>query len=78
MKDVPSIFIAFAYSEDDAAYTTMFTVTKTSDDGTYQSYALPSGLSGTVYIQVVDLDQTKNNIFPDTICINHMYIESIS
>jgi hypothetical protein len=67
---------AFAYSTDDSTYTTMITVTKTSDDDTYQTYALPSGLSGTVYIRVVDSDQTKNNITLDTIHIDHMFIES--
>jgi hypothetical protein len=68
----------FAYSTNDADYTNMVTVTKTSDDDTYQSYVLPGSLSGTVYIRVKDTDQTAGNRTKDTIYIDHMYIQSAS
>lgn len=66
----------FAYSTDNVLYTDMVTVTKTSDDNTYQTYTLPTDLSGTVYIRVVDTDQTPGNRAIDTIYTDHMYIEA--
>jgi hypothetical protein len=67
----------FAYSTDDGTYTDMVTVTKTSDDGIYQTYSLPASLSGTVYIRVKDTDQSQGNRSLDTVYIDHMYIEGI-
>jgi hypothetical protein len=66
----------FAYSTNDAAYTDMLTVTKTSDDNTYQTYALPNSLSGTVYIRVRDTNQTAGNRSLDRIYVDHIYIHS--
>ncbi|UCF00347.1 MAG: DUF4982 domain-containing protein, partial [Planctomycetota bacterium] len=66
----------FAYSTDDLSYTDMVTVTKTSDDNTYQSYELPSGTNGTIYIRVKDTDRTAGNKEIDTIYIDRMYILS--
>ncbi|GAG68929.1 unnamed protein product, partial [marine sediment metagenome] len=67
-----------AYSTNDSAYTDMLTVSKTSDDDTAQSYELPSSLSGTVYIRVVDTDSGKGNQDMDTLYIDHLYIRSTS
>lgn len=67
----------FAYSTDNVTYADMLTVSKTSDDGKLQSYTLPSTLSGTVYIRVVDKDRTKGYSKMDTISIDEMFIESI-
>lgn len=66
---------AFAYSTDDSTYTDMVTVTKTSDDDSYQSYALPGGLSGTVYVRVMDTDREQGNRSLDTVSIDHMYVK---
>jgi chitinase len=66
----------FAYSTDNDNFTTMVTVSKTSDDDSYQSYELPGLLSGTVYIRVTDTDHSKGARDLDTIFIDHMYIES--
>jgi len=66
----------FSYSTDDINYVEMLTVTKTSDDGEYQSFALPSSISGTVYIHVRDTDQTQGHRSLDAIHIDHMYIRS--
>jgi len=68
----------FAYSTDDSTYTDMLTVSKTSDDDTAQSYELPSSLSGTVYIRVVDTDSGRGNQDMDTLYIDHLYIRSAS
>jgi hypothetical protein len=66
----------FACSTDDSNYTNMLTVTKTSDDDTYQSYELPNDINGTVYFRVKDTDRTPGNRTLDTIYIDHMYIRS--
>lgn len=64
----------FAYSTDDVNYTNMLTVTKVSDDNTLQSFNLPGGLSGPVYIRVTDTDQTPGNRTEDQVFIDRMYI----
>ena len=68
----------FAYSTDDSTYTDMATVTKIADDGSYQTFDLPSTLSGTVYIRVMDADQSIGNQDLDTIHIDHLFIRSES
>jgi hypothetical protein len=68
----------FAYSTDGTNFTPMVTVTKTDDDDTDQTFVLPSNLSGTVYIRVMDTDRTKG-LDPqplDTIFLDHMFIRS--
>ena len=67
----------FSYSTDDSTYTDMVTVTKTADDHTSQTYELPSTLSGTVYIRVMDTDRTKGKKTRDTIYIDHIFIRSV-
>jgi hypothetical protein len=66
----------FAYSTDDSVYTDMLTVSKTSDNDTSQSYALPASLSGTVYIRALDTDSTQGNQNMDTLYVDLMYITS--
>ena len=68
----------FAYSTDNINYSNMLAVTKTSDDGLYQTYSLPNTLSGTVYIRVVDTDRTAGKTSLDNIYIDHMFIRSDS
>jgi uncharacterized repeat protein (TIGR01451 family) len=67
----------FAYSTDDSTYTDMVTVTKIVDDGSYQTYDLPSTLSGPVYIRVMDTDRTAGNQDLDEIHIDHLFIRSV-
>ncbi len=66
----------FAYSVDGINYTDMLTVTKTADDNTRQSYALPAGLSGTVHVRVIDTDRTAGNQQNDSLYIDEMFILS--
>ena len=67
----------FAYSTDDSTYTDMVTVTKIIDNDEYQTFSLPTDLSGTVYIRVIDTDSTKGNTVKDTVYIDHMFIRSV-
>ena len=67
----------FAYSTDGSNFINMLTVTKTDDDNGYQTCILPSNLSGTVYVRVMDTDRTKGVVAPlDTVFIDHMFIRS--
>lgn len=66
----------FAYSTDDIIYNDMLTVTKTTDDGGYDTFILPASLSGTVYIRVVDTDRSQGNRALDEILVDHLFIRS--
>ncbi len=68
----------FSYSTDDVNYIDMVTITKTSDDDSYQTYDLPSSLSGTTYIRVVDTNHKKGKSNLDVIYIDHIFIRSSS
>ncbi|MEZ5358226.1 MAG: PKD domain-containing protein [Candidatus Zixiibacteriota bacterium] len=63
----------FAYSTDDVTYTTLVTVASATEQ--VYSAALPSGLSGTVYIRVLDSDRSWSNVSLDPVYIDQMYIE---
>lgn len=67
----------FSYSTDGINFTDLITVTKTSDDNTAQTAALPSGVSGTVYIRVQDTDRTTGNGEQDTISIDRLTLEVV-
>jgi hypothetical protein len=67
----------FAYSTNGTSFTDMLTVTKTSDDNTAQSYALPAALPASVTIRVMDADRTlRKTVTADTITVDHMWIET--
>jgi hypothetical protein len=66
----------FSYSKNEnSGYEYMVTVNSTED--TNLSCELPTDLNGTVYIRVVDTDQTVGNGGKDTIYIDHMFIRSV-
>jgi len=64
----------FAYSTNDSTYTEMLTVTKTADDGMYQTYALPGSVSGTVYIRVSDTHHVNGELVTGQVHVDHMFI----
>jgi len=65
--------IAFAYSTDNAAYTTLVTVASAAEQA--YSAALPAGITGTVYIRAVDTDRNWGKTSLDQVAIDQMYIE---
>ena len=65
----------FAYSTDGSNYTSVLTVTKTGDDDSEQTAALPSNLSGTVYIRVTDTDNTQGNSVADSLFVDLLAID---
>jgi hypothetical protein len=64
----------FAYSSDGSSYTDILTLSRTVDDGTYLTGALPNTLSGEIIIRVQDTDRTPGNRRIDTVFIDHLYI----
>ncbi len=64
----------FQYSTDGSIWTDMVTITKTSDDDTEQTYDLPSSLSGTVYVRVIDTNRRGNKMVLDTLYVDEMFI----
>ncbi len=68
----------FAYSTSgvDGTYLDMLTVTKTSDDDSLQSFALPPGTSGVVHVRVRDTNRDPGNKVLDTLHIDNMHILS--
>lgn len=62
----------FAWSTDGTNYTDMFTVATADPDNVVMA-VLPQ-LSGTVYIRVVDTDQSTGNRQKDTINVDHLFI----
>ena len=66
---------AFAWSTDDVAYSTMFTVDASSASA--QSYSLDPSASGTVYVRVVDTDRTAGTGQAlDTVSVDHILIRT--
>jgi hypothetical protein len=65
----------FSYSTDGDVYHPMLTITRTiPDTSSAESFDLPGGLSGNVYIRVTDTDHTKRNqafdsLYVDRLCI---------
>jgi hypothetical protein len=66
----------FAYSTNNSTYTNMLTVTKTANDGAYQSYALPASITGTVYVRVTDTNRSRGKTYQDTITVDHLFVRS--
>lgn len=54
----------------------MLEVTKTSDDNSAQTFALPVGTSGTIYIGATDINRTYGDKTLDTIFIDRMFVRS--
>ena len=66
----------FAYSTNGTDYTEMGAVVDTVDDDTASWFALPSGLSGTVYVRVEDTDRTVGNNVADSLYVDEIIIVS--
>jgi len=66
----------FAYSTDDQTYTDVLTVSKTADDGSYQSQSLPASLQGRIYIRVSDTKRVASTGSLDKISIDHLFVRS--
>lgn len=63
----------FAYSTDNANFTTMFTVASATEQ--VYSYDLPDNLTGTIYVRVVDSDRNWDRTSLDPIYVDEMYVE---
>jgi hypothetical protein len=52
------------------------TVSKTADDGIYQTYTLPSTVSGTVTVRVIDSNDVRNATGNDSVFVDHLCIRA--
>jgi hypothetical protein len=59
-----------------AGWSHMLDVIKTSDDDLLQTYVLPVGTSGTVYIGAKDMDRAAGDIVLETFYIDRMFVRS--
>ena len=66
----------FAYSTNGTTWTNTVSITKTSDNNTDQTYSLPAGTSGTVYVRVVDTNRSNNRGSLDYLYIDRLVIRS--
>ena len=72
--DSPNDFFYVTFSEDGNNWQTMMTVTKQADDDQLQTWQLPEGASGTVFVRVVDAnpsnDSSNDSFFVDFMSIH--------
>lgn len=47
-------------------------------DGSPQTFALPEAITGTVYVRVVDTDQSRNEANVDAVRVDEMYLAATS
>jgi hypothetical protein len=66
----------FSWSTDGSSYASLLTVSRTSDDGTYQSASLPPSVAGPVFIRARDTDRRAGARGRDTLHVDHLFIRS--
>lgn len=64
----------FSYSTDGISFDDMMQVNKLSDDDQVQSFLLPDGVGGTVYVRVLDTDRSVGNRDTDSLFIDELFI----
>jgi mono/diheme cytochrome c family protein len=64
---------SFEYSTDASSYSSLFVVSST-DAANVQVVLLPGGISGTVYVRVVDTDRNPGNRSIEELHVDHLYI----
>ncbi len=64
----------FDWSTNGTTWNPGATVSATSDPGTPQSFGLPGGTGGTVYLRVTDFDQTQGNRTLDAVYVDALRI----
>ncbi|MEI6166299.1 MAG: glycoside hydrolase family 18 protein [bacterium] len=67
---------AFSYSTDNVNFSSMLTVTKTTDDNAFQTFSLPATVKGKVYVRVMDTNRTAGKTSQDTLYVDQMFIRS--
>lgn len=63
----------FAYSTNGTTWKDMVTVTKTSDDNTPQTFAMPATTKGTVYVRVRDTNRVSGKTSLDTLYVDELF-----
>jgi hypothetical protein len=68
----------FQYSMDDLIYHEMFRITGPESQGFFQSFSLPSNLSGTFYVRVIDSQREPGGLFLDSLHVSQMFLRLIN
>ncbi len=63
----------FAYSTNDATYTNLVTVASASEQ--VYSAAMPAGITGTVYVRVVDTNRARKKTSLDAVYVDQVYVQ---
>ena len=64
----------FSYSTDNSTFSDMLTVTKTADDDVDQTFTFPGDVAGTLYVRVVDTNNSQGNGGLDTLFVDLMVV----
>jgi hypothetical protein len=64
----------FSYSTDNSTFNNMLTVTKTADDDVEQTFTFPGDVAGTLYIRVVDTNNSQGNGGVDTLFVDSIVV----
>jgi flagellin-like protein len=67
----------FQYSDSSSGpWTDMVTIAYTADPNQYSGASLPTTISGTLYVRVIDADSSNGRLINDEVFIDHMFIRS--
>ncbi|MEY4672897.1 MAG: hypothetical protein RL148_681 [Planctomycetota bacterium] len=62
------------YLNSRGKWTNALTVSRTADNGTYQTFSLPSGLGGNLRVRVIDSNSSRNATALDTLYVDHLFV----
>jgi hypothetical protein len=69
-------FTVQVYNASRARWQNAFTISSTTAPGTTLTYTVPAGTSGTVLVQVVDTNSSKNATFLDTLFVDQLFVRA--
>ena len=62
------------YLNNRGKWANALTVSRTSDNGTYQTFSLPSGQGGNLRVRVIDSNNSRNATALDTLFVDHLFV----
>ncbi len=70
-------FTVQVYNASRARWQNAFTVSSTTAPGTALTYTIPAGTSGSVRVQVIDSNSSKNATFLDTLFVDQLFVRAL-
>lgn len=62
------------YLNNRGKWANALTVSRTADNGTYQTFSLPSGQGGNLRVRVIDSNSSRNATALDTFFVDHLFL----